>query len=406
MKEILERFATGDLLIVVDDIDRENEGDLIVLAELVTPEQVAFMVRYTTGILCVAITEERARALALPLMVDNNQDVKKTAFTVSVDAKDGLVTGVSATERATTVRALASATSQPSDFIRPGHVFPLIGDRGGLSVRGGHTEAGIALAELVGATPAALLSEIVNDDGSMARGSQLHAFAAEHQIPIISIEQLRNYLAENPITIEKQIAPPLLSWAELPTELGLWQIASYSGNSQREHVIAKFGTLQSEPFVRIHSECFTGDVLRSQRCDCGEQLAESMRLITEHGFGYIIYLRNHEGRGIGLAEKLKAYQLQDTGLDTVDANISLGHPIDARNWREATDILSTLEITSLTLLTNNLQKVAAVQSVGIHCQQRSINIKRNPFNEKYLNTKEERLGHRDMSEKTPEAGAR
>ncbi len=404
MKEKLKRFADGDFLVVVDDIDRENEGDLVILAELVTPEQVAFMVRYTTGILCVAITEERARALALPLMVDNNQDLKKTAFTVSVDAKDGLTTGVSATERATTVRALARASSNPHDFVRPGHVFPLIGDRGGLSVRGGHTEAGIALAELVGATPAALLAEIVNDDGSMARGSQLRVFATEHQIPIITIAELRKYLVENPIKIEKQLLPSPLSWADLPTRFGLWQVASYSGNSQREHVVAKFGPSQSEPLVRIHSECFTGDVLRSQRCDCGDQLEESMKLITEHGFGYIIYLRNHEGRGIGLAEKLKAYQLQDAGLDTVDANISLGHPVDARNWREATDILRTLGVTSLTLLTNNLQKVAAVQLVGIDCHQRSINIKRNSFNEKYLNTKAQRLGHRDISEKTDQDG--
>lgn len=404
MREILERFARGDFLIVVDDLDRENEGDLIILAELVTSQQVAFMVRYTTGILCVAITEARARALALPFMVDNNQDLKKTAFTVSVDAKDGLMTGVSANERATTVRALAKASSYSQDFVRPGHVFPLIGDRGGLAVRGGHTEAGIALAELVGATPAALLAEIVNDDGSMARGPQLLAFATEYAIPIITIEQLRNYLTENPIKIEEQLPASSFSWADLPTRFGLWQVASYSGNSQREHVIAKFGEVQSEPLVRIHSECFTGDVLHSQRCDCGEQLEESMKLIAEHGFGYIIYLRNHEGRGIGLAEKLKAYQLQDAGLDTVDANISLGHPVDARNWRDATDILRTLGVTSLTLLTNNLQKVAAVQSVGIDCHRLSINITRNSFNEKYLNTKEQRLGHRDMPEKTHEAG--
>lgn len=406
MKEILERFANGEFLIVVDDIDRENEGDLMILAESVTPQQVAFMVRYTTGILCVAITEERARALAVPLMVDNNQDSKKTAFTVSVDAKDGLITGVSASERATTVRALAEVSSSPQDFVRPGHVFPLIGERGGLSVRGGHTEAGIALAELVGATPAALLAELVNDDGSMARGDQLSAFAADHGIPIVTIEKLRKYQIENPIEIAKESILSTLSWADLPTRFGLWQVASYSGNSQREHVIAKFGSALTEPLVRIHSECFTGDVLHSQRCDCGDQLEASMKLIAEHGFGYIIYLRNHEGRGIGLAEKLRAYQLQDAGLDTVDANISLGHPVDARNWREATDILRTLGLTSLILLTNNLQKVAAVQAAGIDCQQRSITITRNQFNEKYLNTKAHRLGHRDISEKTLENGAR
>ncbi len=397
MKAALERFARGEFLIVVDDADRENEGDLIILAESVTTEQVAFMVRHTTGILCVAITEDRARALQLPLMVDNNQDPKKTAFTISIDAKEGLTTGVSAQERANTIRALASAKVDPHDFVRPGHIFPLISNRNGLSARGGHTEAGIALAQLVRSSAVSLLAEIVNDDGSMARGIQLQAFAATHQIPIIPIAQIRNYIEANPIEGKNEFIPTTLSWAELPTRSGNWQVASFSGISQREHAIVKFGKPEAEPLVRIHSECFTGDVLHSLRCDCGQQLEAAMRAIAAHGYGYVIYLRNHEGRGIGFSEKLKAYQLQDAGLDTVDANTTLGHPVDARDWSDAIEILRTLEITSMTLLSNNPEKVAAVQSQGIRCHQLSIVIKRNPFNEKYLDTKAERLGHRHIA---------
>ena len=363
-----------------------------------TLEQVAFMVRHTTGILCVAIPEDRARALELPLMVDNNQDSKKTAFTISVDVKEGLTTGVSATERANTVRALASSDFTPSNFVRPGHIFPLIGKSGGLAVRGGHTEAGIALAQLVGATPAALLSEIVNDDGSMCRGDELRDFATKFQIPIVSIEELRNHLVVNPIATKQPSIPTIFNWAELPINTGIWQIATYLGNSQRDHVVIKFGSPQDQPLVRIHSECFTGDVLQSQRCDCGEQLTESFRLIAEHGHGYVIYLRNHEGRGIGLAEKIKAYQLQDLGQDTIEANISLGHPIDSREWDEATNILQALNITSLTLLTNNPEKIVAVKSIGILCNQRSIEITRNNFNSQYLDTKVAKLGHSNSSQ--------
>jgi 3,4-dihydroxy 2-butanone 4-phosphate synthase/GTP cyclohydrolase II len=393
MNEIFDRFASGGFVIVVDDFERENEGDLIILAEQVTAEQVAFMVRYTTGILCVAIKEERARTLEFPMMVDNNQDSKKTAFTVSVDFKEGLTTGVSAVERAATIRAISSAKSTPSDFVRPGHIFPLIGRTGGLSVRSGHTEAGIALAEIVGATPAALLSEIVNDDGSMARGEKLLEFAATHQIPIVSIEELRNYLVVNPIAVEQPKSSSDFAWAQLPTEFGNWEVATSAGISQRENVVTKFGSGKENPLVRIHSECFTGDVLHSQRCDCGQQLTASMQLIVEHGFGYILYLRNQEGRGIGLTEKIKAYQLQDLGQDTVDANISLGHPVDARDWDEAIYLLRSLNIESLTLLTNNPEKVAAIKLSGISCQQRSIDISRNQFNAKYLDTKVEKMGH-------------
>ena len=389
----LAAYKNGDFIIVTDDADRENEGDLMILAEKATTEKVAFMVRHTTGILCVAMTQERARTLHLPLMVEENQDSKKTAFTVSVDYKGGLTTGVSAQERANTVRALAAASSVASDFIRPGHVFPLIADNGGLAARGGHTEAGVALSQFVGAEPLCLLSEIVNDDGSMARGQSLAAFAEEHSIPVVSVGELKDYVLANPVASTKGILQFNFEWAQLPLRSGMWKIATFPGLRQREHAVIAFGDSGKTPMVRIHSECFTGDVVHSQRCDCGEQLEQSINLIQEHGYGYIIYLRDHEGRGIGLTEKIKAYQLQDQGMDTIDANLHLGHEIDVRDWSDAIAIVKALQITGVQLLTNNPNKVAALKSAGITVTQKPLVIVSNKFNEKYLATKEEKLGH-------------
>jgi len=385
----LAAYKNGDFIIVTDDADRENEGDLMLLAEKATPEKVAFMVRHTTGILCVGMTQDRARTLHLPLMVEENQDAKKTAFTVSVDYKPGITTGVSAQERSNTVRALADMSAIASDFIRPGHIFPLIADNGGLAARGGHTEAGVALAQIVGAQPLCLLSEIVNDDGSMARGATLAQFAAEHGLHVISVDQ---------ITEHAPVFPKIQSvfefaWAELPLQTGNWKIATFPGLRQREHAVIAFGDVGNQPMVRIHSECFTGDVLHSQRCDCGEQLEQSINLIQEHGHGYIIYLRDHEGRGIGLTEKIKAYQLQDQGMDTIDANLHLGHEIDARDWSDAIAIVQALQISHVHLLTNNPNKVAALENSGIRVTQKPLVIVSNTFNEKYLATKEEKLGH-------------
>jgi 3,4-dihydroxy 2-butanone 4-phosphate synthase/GTP cyclohydrolase II len=389
----LAAYKNGDLIIVTDDADRENEGDLMIMAEKATPEKVAFMVRHTTGILCVAMTQDRARALQLPLMVEENQDSKKTAFTVSVDYKPGITTGVSAQERSNTVRGLADLSAVASDFIRPGHVFPLIAHGGGLQARGGHTEAGVALSHIVGAQPLCLLSEIVNDDGSMARGASLDAFAAEHKIPMISVEELKNYVANNPV-IETSVQPTFnFTWAELPLRTGIWKIATFPGLRQREHAVIAYGQAGIVPMVRIHSECFTGDVVHSQRCDCGDQLEQSINLIQEHGHGYIVYLRDHEGRGIGLTEKIKAYQLQDQGMDTVDANLHLGHEIDPRDWNDAIAIVRALGMQELIILTNNPNKVAALKESGIEVTQRAIVIVSNKFNEKYLATKEEKLGH-------------
>ena len=396
LETALAAYKRGDLIIVTDDADRENEGDLMLLAEKATTEKVAFMIRHTTGILCVAMTPNRARQLRLPLMVEVNQDSKRTAFTVSVDAKAGITTGVSAEERANTVRALASSDAVPSDFIRPGHIFPLIADSGGLQSRGGHTEAGVALSHIVGEKPLCLLSEITNDDGTMARGESLVRFAQENSLPVISVAELKAYEIEHGIQNKEAAKGFDFSWAELPLATGAWKIATYPGLGQREHVVIAFGSGEGIPIVRIHSECFTGDVMHSQRCDCGEQLELSMSMIQENGYGFIIYMRDHEGRGIGLSEKIRAYQLQDQGMDTVDANLHLGHPVDARNWSDAIAIIHNLQLEKLQLLTNNPRKVEALEAAGIGVIRVPLVISSNEFNEAYLATKEERLGHKRL----------
>ena len=391
--EALNRYANGEFLIVVDDLDRENEGDLMLLASQATPEKVAFMVTHTTGILCVALTKSRARELNLPLMVENNEDERRTAFTVAVDFAPGITTGVSALERSRTIRALAEPSTSPKDLIRPGHVYPLVAHDRVLLGRQGHTEAGVALSQLSNSSEQALLSEIVAEDGSMARGANLEAFASEHGIPMIAIADLAKYYQENFTRVTK---PALdLEWADLPIDNKMWKVATYPALRQRDHVIIAFNPeITSEPtYLRIHSECFTGDVLGSQRCDCGDQLKAAMDLIVEKGSGYIIYLRNHEGRGIGLAEKIKAYQLQDRGLDTVEANIALGHQVDAREWNDAVEILSELEIKSVVLMTNNPEKIQALSDAGIESTVLSLPIAANEFNQKYLDTKATKLGH-------------
>ena len=390
IKEALAEFAAGKFLIVTDNESRENEGDLIVLAEKVTAEQTAFMVRHTTGILCVAIDKATARRLQLPMMYESNQDKRKTAFTVTVDLAEGITTGVSAVERTATINALSNPELTAQDLIRPGHIFPLIAHEDGLAARGGHTEAGIALAQLVGGKPAALLSEIVNDDGTMARGESLRAFAEKHQITSITIDELTTYWQEN-YQQRKDVVE--LNWSAVQLPEGAWDLATYPALKARDHVIARFGKEGKAPLIRVHSECFTGDVLGSLRCDCGEQLALSKKLIADYGFGYIIYIRDHEGRGVGLAEKLKAYQLQDQGLDTVEANVKLGHPIDARDWSDVIEILHSLAVTDLTLLTNNPEKVKALTSAGFEVTQRNLAAEIHEFNRRYIETKRAKLGH-------------
>jgi 3,4-dihydroxy 2-butanone 4-phosphate synthase / GTP cyclohydrolase II len=389
LDQVLSDFKAGKFIVVTDDESRENEADLILLAEKANAENIGFMVRYTSGVICGVITAETAKRLKLPLMVKRNEDNHTTAFTVTVDAIAGRSTGIPAEERANTLRALADANSQPTDFARPGHVFPLISVAGGLHERRGHTEASIALCELSGSNTAAVLSELVNDDGSMMRGAQITEFAQAHGLQVISIEELA------------RIAPPPtsnsdsdLDWADLPLENAQWKITSYISPTGAEHAILKFGELSnSEPLIRIHSECLTGDVFGSKRCDCGSQLKEAMRLIEQSGNGFIIYLRDHEGRGIGLAEKIRAYVLQDSGQDTVEANISIGQPIDDRTYEDAISILQHLQIKSLILLTNNPEKVASLKESGISVKTNPLEIIANQYNQKYLETKRDKLNH-------------
>jgi 3,4-dihydroxy 2-butanone 4-phosphate synthase/GTP cyclohydrolase II len=394
----LDVFRDGGFVIVTDDVDRENEGDLFLLASAATTEKIGFMIRYTSGVICVAMTEERSRQLHLPLMVKQNQDTKRTAFTVTVDAKHEITTGISAKERANTIRALADSTSTAEDFIRPGHIFPLVAHEGGLAARRGHTEAIVEMCKLVGENHVGVISELVNEDGSMMRGENLIKFASEQNIPILSIAQLLKTLdVSNRVSSQKEIN---LNWAELPRsssgQIEKWQITTFLGRGGVDHALLKFGSIDSKQplLVRIHSECLTGDVLGSLRCDCGSQLERAMNEIERAGSGLVIYLRDQEGRGIGLSEKIKAYQLQDQGLDTVDANLALGHNIDERDFGDAAEILNSLRIDSVTLLSNNPEKLESLTSTGIKASLQFLSGEINIFNEKYVATKKERLGHK------------
>ncbi len=394
----LDVFRDGGFVIVTDDVDRENEGDLFLLASAATTEKIGFMIRYTSGVICVAMTEERSRQLHLPLMVKQNQDTKRTAFTVTVDAKHEITTGISAKERANTIRALADSTSTAEDFIRRGHIFPLVAHEGGLAARRGHTEAIVEMCKLVGENHVGVISELVNEDGSMMRGENLIKFASEQNIPILSIAQLLKTLdVSNKVSSQKEVS---LNWAELPRsssgQIEKWQITTFLGRGGVDHALLKFGSIDSKQplLVRIHSECLTGDVLGSLRCDCGSQLERAMNEIERAGSGLVIYLRDQEGRGIGLSEKIKAYQLQDQGLDTVDANLALGHNIDERDFGDAAEILHSLRIDSVTLLSNNPEKLESLTSTGIKASLQFLSGEINTFNEKYVATKKERLGHK------------
>ena len=387
--KVLADFKAGKFVIVTDDENRENEGDLILLAEKANAENIGFMVRYTSGVICGVITPETAKRLKLPLMVKRNEDNHTTAFTVTVDVIAGRSTGIPAEERANTLRALADLDSKPTDFARPGHVFPLVSVPGGLHERRGHTEASIALCELTGSNKAAVLSELVNDDGSMMRGAQISEFAKTHGLQVISIEELaRISEKKNEPSVEK------LEWAKLPMGDADWQITTYISPTGAEHAVLKFvSNKDAKPLVRIHSECLTGDVFGSMRCDCGPQLQEAIRLIEANGNGYVIYLRDHEGRGIGLAEKIRAYVKQDAGEDTVEANISIGQPVDDRTYEDAVAILKRLSISKLTLLTNNPEKSTALTSQGIKATVQGLQVTSNEHNKKYLETKRDKLNH-------------
>lgn len=401
MNQALASFKAGDFIIVTDDFDRENEGDLIAAAIHMDEKRMGFMVRHTSGVVCVALDAVRARRLALPPMVTRNEDSKGTAFTVTVDYKAGITTGIPASERARTAKFLADDESVASDFIRPGHIFPLIAESGGLAVRRGHTEAGVALCQLTGLPTAAVLSELVNDDGSMMRGSQLQKFADEHGIPMISIAELAQL--DYPDQVHTDFTD-VAAEAVLPRRESTWDIKVVTGIEGDENVVLSLGDIATHsvggaPLVRIHSECFTGDVLRSTRCECGPQLQSALAKIEEEGRGVLIYLRGHEGRGIGLIEKIRAYALQDQGLDTVDANLALGHEIDERKWHDAVELLQMLRLKKIRLLTNNPAKVAALEESGIAVEIIPLIAGQGALNARYLASKRDRLGHIIPSDK-------
>ena len=388
LQSALERLKAGEFVIVTDDASRENEGDLIALGVGATEANLAFMIRYSSGVICAAITSEASRRLNLPPMTRTNQDSKGTAFTVSIDVKEGLTTGISAKERANTLRQLANPKASAQDFVRPGHIFPLTVRPGGLRERRGHTEAAMELAVLAEHPPMAFIAELVNDDGSMMRDQSLHDFAAKHQIPVLSIDEIARASI-----FSEQITFPELTWAKLPTHYGNWQITSFTGYDGTDHLLMKYGEPGSSATIRIHSECITGDALGSLRCDCGPQLAYAMERISEIGSGYIVYLRGHEGRGIGIAEKIKAYALQDQGMDTVDANLALGHPADLRDFRDAGSVLAHLGVSAVRLLTNNPRKADALDLAGIRVEIETTDVGSNPFNEQYIATKREKFDH-------------
>ena len=385
-------IGRGEAVVVVDDEDRENEGDLIFAAEHATPELVAFMVRYTSGYVCVALEEDAAARLDLPPMVALNEDARSTAYTVTVDAATG-TTGISARCRAETIRRLADPSSRAADFTRPGHVVPLRARPGGVLVRDGHTEASVDLARLAGCRPAGALCEIVSEDdpSDMARGDELRRFADEHGLTMISIAQLIAYRRRAENHVERVVS------TTLPTEYGPFTAYGYrSLIDGTEHIALVTGDIAggSDVLVRVHSECLTGDVFGSRRCDCGPQLHESMRIIQEAGRGVIVYLRGHEGRGIGLAAKLQAYRLQEEGLDTVDANIEQGLPADAREYSVAGHILADLGLASIEVLSNNPAKVEALSGYGpVVLGRTRVEIAPSHNNIKYLRTKRDRMGH-------------
>ncbi|MFD7868378.1 bifunctional 3,4-dihydroxy-2-butanone-4-phosphate synthase/GTP cyclohydrolase II [Streptomyces sp. NPDC057682] len=393
VEQAIRDIAAGRPVVVVDDEDRENEGDLVIAAEKATPEIVAFMMSECRGLICAPMENDELERLALPQMVDHNTESMKTAFTVSVDASGahGVTTGISAADRATTLRLLAGGTAGPGDFVRPGHVFPLRARSGGVLVRNGHTEAAVDLARLAGLRPAGAIVEIAGEDGVMLRLPQLVPFARKHGLTIISIEDLIAYRRSSEPTVRREAE------VRLPTDFGSFTAYGYRSTVDGvEHVALVHGDLGDgeDVLVRVHSECLTGDIFGSQRCDCGPQLHASMRRITEEGRGVVVYLRGHEGRGIGLLSKLRAYELQERGVDTLDANLELGLPADARDYAAGAQILKDLGVHSLRLMTNNPEKTAAIVRHGLTVTGREpMPVQAGEHNLRYLRTKRDRMGH-------------
>jgi 3,4-dihydroxy 2-butanone 4-phosphate synthase/GTP cyclohydrolase II len=383
-------IAAGRPVVVVDDAGRENEGDIIIAASKATPELLAFMVRYTSGVICAPMLGEDLDRLQLPLMTTQNTERMRTAFTVTVDARDGVTTGISAADRTTTIRKLADPDAQAHDFVRPGHIFPLRYTEGGVLRRPGHTEAAVDLARLAGLPPAGVLAEVVNDDGTMMRLPKLREFADSRGLALISIEQLIDYRRRTERLVTR------VALTQIPNAYGRWLAYGYRSDVDGgEHLALVLGDIDDgeQVLTRVHSECLTGDVLGSQRCDCGAQLDAAMAAIAERGRGVVLYLRGHEGRGIGLLSKLQAYELQDAGADTVDANLELGLPVDAREYSVAAQLLADLGVRSVRLLTNNPAKVDALAQHGFGVTRIPLPPLTTPHNLRYLTAKRDRLGH-------------
>jgi 3,4-dihydroxy 2-butanone 4-phosphate synthase/GTP cyclohydrolase II len=392
IEDAVAAVGRGEIVIVVDDEDRENEGDLIMAAEGATPEKLAFFLHHTSGVICAPVTTERARELDLPLMVADNTESMRTAFTVTIDYRHGTTTGISAYDRAATIAALVDPSTRPADLLRPGHIFPLVARDGGVLKRGGHTEAAIDLARMAGLYPAGVLAELVNEKkDDMARLPELERFAEEHDMLLISIADLTRYRRQTEKLVQR------ITEARVPTEWGEFTCYAYRSTLDgTEHLAFVKGAIQGEDdvLVRVHSECLTGDVFGSMRCDCGPQLAESMQRISEAGLGAVVYLRGHEGRGIGIGHKLRAYQLQDDGHDTVDANLALGFPVDSREYGIGAQILVDLGVTTMRVMTNNPAKYGGLEGFGLEITERVPLLTRpNPENIAYLRTKRERMGH-------------
>ncbi len=390
VENAIQTIKNGGLVIVVDDENRENEGDLIIAAEKVTIETIAFMIRHTSGILCVPMLAERLDQLKIPAMVEHNTEKLRTAFTISVDSCD-TTTGISASDRYKTIQALINPTTRPDDLLRPGHVFPLIYKPGGVLKRAGHTEAGIDLAHLAHLYPAVVLAEIVNDDGSVAKLKDIDKFSKEHNLPVVAIADLVRYRSrtEKLVSCDTQV--------KMPTEHGVFTAHCYLSHiDEIEHIALVMGDIKNKKdvLVRVHSECLTGDILGSKRCDCGPQLQLSLKKIAEEGSGVLVYLRGQEGRGIGLKHKLRAYSLQDNGFDTVEANTRLGLPIDSREYGIGAQILVDLGVTTMRLMTNNPAKYSGLSGYGLTITERLPLISEPTVeNIDYLRVKKNKMGH-------------
>jgi 3,4-dihydroxy 2-butanone 4-phosphate synthase/GTP cyclohydrolase II len=391
IEEIIAAVGRGEMVIMVDDEDRENEGDLIVGAEDATPDNIGFMLRYTSGIICLPIIGDRLDELQLPMMVAKNTDVRRTAFTISIDATQGTTTGISAADRCRTIHTVIDPATTPSDLARPGHMYPLRYEPGGVLKRAGHTEAAVDLAELAGKYPAAVLAEVMNDDGTVARLPDLEVFAKRHNLLIGTIADLIAHRRKSEKLVERVVE------ARIPTRHGEFRAIGYRSTvDDRQHIALVKGDIGDGEGVitRVHSECLTGDVFGSLRCDCGEQLDLALEIVAAEGRGVVLYIRGHEGRGIGLLHKLAAYRLQDEGMDTVDANVNLGLPVDNRDYGVGSQILYDLGVRSMRLLTNNPVKRAAIEGYGLSILERiPISTPANDENRAYLRTKADRLGH-------------